>query len=1124
MKTKAKSMRIPPKDDMMHRWGNSTLRMDSGGAYSWDSATGPRNAFGGTAAGTAPIDISGVPNTTTGAAAGVPPTTPPAADPAAAAMAKAAHTERSLAAAAMSPKFGLPGLMAMPGGLQLRDGGEYQMASGGDRATDRWLFNPRPTLPAQSPLPSPLPPQSPIPDWYRWSGHADAGTNTLRMADGGEIEDRALITPGYTRVKNGVEYVPRTLRSMSYDAEAGRGFVNPAPVRMADGGIPSWMPNIFKSGNQRFAEFQAAQGAPQAAPPPVPVPVAPAPQTAAPLVRGFVDPKNALQAREQAAGLHTGGYVNGMGGRVPGEPTGDRHKALYEGGEFVVSNAMLKKAPGLREELHALREETLEGQGKTVAEADAEQVKGGRLRAQSGGLPPLPDLDLRNVGPQPLPASTVAMDKIAAQRAAALQPPPSALQSGAGMAPPQLRAGAVPPDQARAFQAIGEGLRLERERAASLAKVNAPAQVSGSTPPVASGTDAHLADFYKSYEARNPLPSGSPATSVPPAVPAPAATPSAFDAEVRAANAARAATRAATRAAAPAAAAPAAPMMDNVIPEAPAAVDKRNFLRRGAENAWGATKGVRNFVKSTGPVIAAGAAGAAAANFARDIGNPDREPEGNAQPNPLAAQIPTGGVPGAGPTAKVQPYNFFEDTETGRNIGNLTNAVAAIPGAQTLRAGVPFKVGSAAERALKVAPVVEAAAQGAGAQIRSDRTNTPSPAPAASPKTAPVTDAGPIGPEEPPNAIRVTRQANGNLSFSGDNIGQSTGGLTPGDKGNSYIGHASAGLRSNPIGVMPAMDPGLIKSTLTNPDGSGWTAADNARMAANLRDGNDPYRGTSRQAGEDAGRAQADLERLAASPLGTPGRTNAMQQLTNKRNNETVRRGQDIEYQRAMAPLQMTMRRLQYQSDLMKRFTDPKTGQPDRERVALELEKAGLEPEATAIRAGLTSDQARDTARETAVQGKEDAVRKHFADILGKPNKDTGVMEADPFAGAEAYRQMIRAYPNFSTLGAKERATAMAEAETMARLTAASRANQNKGLLTRMGVLPADLPHAPLDAPTLRNGEIEKRGFFAGHLFGGQHHGDPLLTQGDNTPERNFRGANEEDIRWLKEQKKGLRN
>jgi hypothetical protein len=48
------------------------------------------------------------------------------------------------------------------------------------------------------------------------------------------------------------------------------------------------------------------------------------------------------------------------------------------------------------------------------------------------------------------------------------------------------------------------------------------------------------------------------------------------------------------------------------------------------------------------------------------------------------------------------------------------------------------------------------------------------------------------------------------------------------------------------VGVAPGMDPALIKQTLTNPDGSAWSAQDNATMAANLRDGVDPYRGTSR--------------------------------------------------------------------------------------------------------------------------------------------------------------------------------------------------------------------------------------------------------------------------------------
>lgn len=105
------------------------------------------------------------------------------------------------------------------------------------------------------------------------------------------------------------------------------------------------------------------------------------------------------------------------------------------------------------------------------------------------------------------------------------------------------------------------------------------------------------------------------------------------------------------------------------------------------------------------------------------------------------------------------------------------------------------------------------------------------------------------------------------------------------------------------VSSVPAMDPALVKSTLTNPDGSTWSGQDNAVMAANLRDGVSMYRGTSRQPGEDAAAEQASLRRLALSPLGTPGRTPALKLLTEQAQQETLRRGQDMQLAGSTATL-----------------------------------------------------------------------------------------------------------------------------------------------------------------------------------------------------------------------------
>ncbi|MFY9262011.1 MAG: hypothetical protein WAO71_16100, partial [Gallionella sp.] len=115
------------------------------------------------------------------------------------------------------------------------------------------------------------------------------------------------------------------------------------------------------------------------------------------------------------------------------------------------------------------------------------------------------------------------------------------------------------------------------------------------------------------------------------------------------------------------------------------------------------------------------------------------------------------------------------------------------------------------------------------------------PAPTAAPTSAPA--------DELSNASVATRNPGGMVrkvgnSYSGSNI---TGDVSfQGANGTELPGRPGGGFV-----VANGMSPGLIKSTLTNPDGSAWSAGDNAIMAANLRDGVDQYRGTSRDPRND---------------------------------------------------------------------------------------------------------------------------------------------------------------------------------------------------------------------------------------------------------------------------------
>jgi hypothetical protein len=102
------------------------------------------------------------------------------------------------------------------------------------------------------------------------------------------------------------------------------------------------------------------------------------------------------------------------------------------------------------------------------------------------------------------------------------------------------------------------------------------------------------------------------------------------------------------------------------------------------------------------------------------------------------------------------------------------------------------------------------------------------------------------------------------------------------------------------VSTVPGMSQAAIDQTLTNPDGSRWSAGDNATMAANLRDGVDAYRGTSRDAGKGGGDLMA---RIAQQ-----GPNHAVASLLTSQQNQATLRGQDLNYSAAVLGQQSTAR------------------------------------------------------------------------------------------------------------------------------------------------------------------------------------------------------------------------
>lgn len=264
----------------------------------------------------------------------------------------------------------------------------------------------------------------------------------------------------------------------------------------------------------------------------------------------------------------------------------------------------------------------------------------------------------------------------------------------------------------------------------------------------------------------------------------------------------------------------------NPAPQAPSAANNFNLPPNPAPNGAAPAAApvapaapqsrlgrVARTIRGAGAAMAAGAGGEVLANQTRDIGNPAGTPDGNMPVDPLMAQIPTGGVPGAGPTPATQPYNFYTDTEAGRNIGNMANAVSAIPGL-----GVVSKF-------VRPAAAGAAAVQGFGAQVRADRGVGASVAAAPStgagagrgfvnpaavvPETAPAPTAADAGsvPVAPPMA-NITRVGNSYSGPAGISGPVTINGKTP---GGGFVGNAGAGAPVR-LGANPSIDMALSEA------------------------------------------------------------------------------------------------------------------------------------------------------------------------------------------------------------------------------------------------------------------------------------------------------------------------
>lgn len=567
-------------------------------------------------------------------------------------------------------------------------------------------------------------------------------------------------------------------------------------LRMADGGVWGAVKGVFSSApqetmTQKFARQDAERAAKAAkAAPAVSTPAA-APAGAG--IGGYAADA-ALKDREaramRAAGLRDGG-------EVPGSGRGDKIPALYEPGEFVVSNAMLKKAPGLRDQLHELREETLAGQGKTVAQADAQAYDDGSEGEQDERIP---ERFERRVGGTGAGARVADHDD----------------QGGGARGGRRLR------DLGQITLRANQGFGFSE-------------------------------DFLKSAsdaigERFNPTPPPNGRYGAPPNPPLNSAVQSA---------------------------APATPQGPR--PTLRAGVGSQSGAAQKALYAGGRTAaGLTKLAGALGPA----AVGADVVSHFNDYKIND--PEVDSSNSGTFKALANGDFSGAG-------RSFSKGAlEAGMDLGsfgaNMLDYV--VRGKAPVSTAYDGMLRRQFGDQLQADPGVSAQADAARTMTAQPSLRTPTP-------TSAPAYTGPMGPQINPDAPSLRGRPGADVAGAPGVSKFTENGRT---LYSNVAGDNADMMDKKLVGIVPGMPQAQIDRILTNPDGSRWSAADNAVMAANLRDGIDPYRGTSRQKGEDEAAQIKGMRELAFSKQGTPGRLGAMKMFSEQQNQQTLRQGQDLKY------------------------------------------------------------------------------------------------------------------------------------------------------------------------------------------------------------------------------------
>jgi hypothetical protein len=598
-------------------------------------------------------------------------------------------------------------------------------------------------------------------------------------------------------------------------------FAGSQPLALRDGGMFDGIKRALGVGpaetmTQKFArqdaEFQARNPAPAAS--------ASAPQPKA--ISEYAG-NPALDRRMKAAGLRNGGDLRtGHGGAVPGTGRGDKVPAKYEPGEFVVSNDMLDAQPELRQHLRGLREAVLANKGMTPEQADAKAMSGGTLRAEN------------------------AFD--------------GSWKSG-------------PWNQAKPEDLAGEARRQAEGRAAARAADAAKAAADQAEAAKAAAAKPAAAAATPTPEtARQRAAAYNPKISIP--VPELKTVVKATEPWVRRGGKAVAGINAVVDA---------GDVLD-------VATDKN--MNGGDVATEIASKGGRWAAAGVG-AAAGGALGSMPVITAPVTG-------------PLGALVGgTLGYLGGGAAIKgLRGLMGMETTDPSeRSNGVVSQAldrgrgdapvVASAPAAQA-----PYNPNQTEATRLRTHANLTQGNAGRGAgpdaelqHASRDMTNELSGRPGGRMQGLPS--------DLREGVVHKTVDAQGRVTYSGRNVGQRADGSTQMVDGTgrdlkmrgslevaapgSFAASADGkGYAFTPVDKDPkaraaqlAAGNAQIQQTLTNPDGSRWSAGDSATMAANLRDGIDPYRGTSRQPAQSQGASIDDQLQAAMAEYADPDRERA---------------------------------------------------------------------------------------------------------------------------------------------------------------------------------------------------------------------------------------------------------